>query len=185
MFGLIAIILFTLTLVEGLVYAARRVLGGSDSEVRAPKPVSWLLNWSRSTRSGFVRSGLLRHRVDGGVEPRYDFMRFRDHPLPLPSVRPDGRGRDMTDKMAPSIRRLYDQMPEPKYVISMGSCANCGGPLLGLYSTKGVDQLIPWMCTCPAAARRALLGGIVLLQKIIRARTSGRSGTGVTSSSLT
>ena len=77
----------------------------------------------------------------------------------------------LTNKMAPALRKVYDQMPEPKYVISMGSCANGGGYYHYSYSVvRGCDRIVPvdiYVPGCPPTAE-ALVYGVLQLQKKIR-----------------
>ena len=110
--------------------------------------MKFLLNWGRRYSLWVFNFGLACCSIEfiAASTAKNDFIRLGVIPFAHGPRQADLLlvAGTLTDKMAPVIKRLYDQMPDPKYVISFGSCSNCGGPYWDSYSvTKGVDQLIP------------------------------------------
>ena len=133
-----------------------------------------LITWARTGSLMWMTFGLACCAVEmiQTSMPRYDLERFGAAPRGSP------RQSDvmivagtLVNKMAPALRKVYDQMPEPRYVISMGSCANGGGYYYFSYSTvRGCDRIVPvdiYIPGCPPTAE-ALIYGLLQLQKKIR-----------------
>lgn len=133
-----------------------------------------LFQWARTGSLWWMTFGLACCAVEmiHVNMPRYDLERFGVAPRASP------RQSDvmivagtLCNKMAPALRRVYDQMSDPKYVISMGSCANGGGYYHYSYSVvRGCDRIVPvdiYVPGCPPTAE-ALLYGVMQLQRKIR-----------------
>ena len=143
-------------------------------EMAITTTVDDLLNWTRKSSLWYMMFGLACCAIEmmqtGG--PRADLERFGMAPRATPRVSDviivSGT---LTLKMALRTKLLYDQMPEPKYAISMGSCANCGGLFQLAYSVcDGVDKVIPVDVYVPGCPPRpeALTEGLLKLQDKIQ-----------------
>ena len=132
------------------------------------------VNWSRSNSVWPLLFGLACCAIEmmAAQASNYDMSRFG-----MELMRPSPRQSDLmivagrvTRKMAPVLRRLYDQMPDPKWVVAMGDCASCGGVFNNYAIVQGVDEIVPvdvYVAGCPPRPE-ALIHGILTLHEKVR-----------------
>ena len=159
-----------LTTVDAIFNALRRNVAAPVLNV---KPVKHTVNWARKSALWPMTFGLACCAIEmiATGAGRFDIDRFG-----AGVFRPSPRQSDLiivagtvTLKMGPVVRRVYDQMPEPKWVIAMGACASTGGPFDSYSTMQGVDRTIPVDVYIPGCPPRpeALLYGLMRLQDII------------------
>lgn len=149
--------------------------------------LEYVVNWGRTNAMWPLLFGLACCAIEmmGAQASNYDLSRFgmelnRASPRQADLMIVAGR---VSRKMAPVLRRLYDQMPEPKWVIAMGDCASCGGIFNNYAIVQGVDEIVPvdvFVAGCPPRPE-ALIDGIMLLhQKVMREKISGQKEAPIT-----
>ena len=159
----------------------KEITGELNNKGFAVSNIDKLFNWARTGSLWPMTFGLACCAVEmiHAYMSRYDLDRFGVVPRPSP------RQSDviivagtLTNKMAPAFRKVYDQMAEPRYVISMGSCANGGGYYHYSYSVvRGCDRVVPvdiYVPGCPPTAEALIYGILQLKKKISRTGTLWR-----------
>lgn len=143
--------------------------------------MDFLFNWGRRSSLWWLQFGLACCAIEmiSASMARFDFserfgMLFRSSPRAADLMIVAGT---VTKKMAPIVRTLYDQMSDPKWVLSMGSCANVGGPYDTYAVVQGVDQVVPvdvYVPGCPPTPESLYYGILQLQNKVIKYDTIAR-----------
>ncbi len=139
--------------------------------------VESMVNWTRANSIWPLGFGLACCAIEmmATLGPGFDISRFGAEVM-----RPSPRQADLmivagrvSLKMAPVLRQLYDQMPDPKWVISMGACASCGGIFNNYAIVQGVDKIVPvdvYIPGCPPRPESLIYGVMKLQEKILASR---------------
>ena len=148
--------------------------GGHVRDASAGFLLGKLADWSRETSLWPATFGLACCAIEmmAASAATYDIARFgsevfRASPRQADLMIVSGR---VSQKMAPVLREIYDQMPEPKWVIAMGDCASCGGVYNNYAVVQGVDEIIPvdvYVAGCPPRPEQLMHGIITLHEKIM------------------
>ncbi len=143
--------------------------------------LDFLFNWGRRSSLWWLQLGLACCAIEmiSASMSRWDLaerfgMLYRASPRQADLMIVAGT---VTKKMAPVVRQLYDQMPEPKWVVSMGSCANVGGPFDTYAVVQGVDQVVPvdiYVPGCPPTPEALYYGILELQNKVIKYETMAK-----------
>jgi NADH-quinone oxidoreductase subunit B len=148
--------------------------------------VDYVFNWARKSSLWPLTFGLACCAIEmiAGSASRFDIARFGAEVF-----RPSPRQADLmivagtvTLKMAPVLKRLYDQMPDPKWVISMGACSSVGGPFNTYSVLQGVDKIVPvdvYITGCPPRPENLFYGLLKLQDRIDAMTFDGRRPTEV------
>ena len=138
-----------------------------------------VVNWSRTNSMWPMLFGLACCAIEmmAAQASDYDMSRFG-----MELMRASPRQSDLmivagrvSRKMAPVLRQLYDQMPDPKWVVAMGDCASCGGVFNNYAVLQGVDEIVPvdvYVAGCPPRPEALLFGLMKLQDKIMKERNS-------------
>src|SRR5688500_6050538 len=160
-----------ITLPGESVYEPDDLAGGSYLTTK----LDTMVNWARGNSLWPLPFGTACCAIEfmSMVSSAYDISRFGAE-----TVRFSPRQADMmivagtiVDKLAPVLKKIYDQMPEPKYVVAMGACATSGGFYRAYHVVQGIDEIIPvdiWVPGCPPTPDGLMYGILKLREKIQR-----------------
>lgn len=164
-------------------FTSNAIIPGDIQSYKSASPVGGVVTTSLDNVANWARSASLWPALFGlaccAIEmmatsaSRFDIARFgseifRASPRQSDLMIVAGR---VSAKMAPAVRQIYEQMPDPKWVIAMGACASCGGIFNNYAIVQGVDMIVPvdvYVAGCPPTPE-ALLEGVQILQKKIAA----------------